>query len=193
MDSQLWTQATSARVREPGDRGNGVLVAQGEGEIADLAHLLEVDNDAEAFACMCTGDLEFVVHGPSTETLVLHLDGSLDQDGQRPLIRRAELVWWLISQRLVSPAGSRLDREFWGLAPNVEIVLLRQGLPEIVGRFARAHWSVRTRSRTAYEIVGEWAHLLLSISDDNCVLSGLVVPDRQTRLREVLAELELLP
>jgi hypothetical protein len=193
VDGPLWARATSVRVRERGAGDRGVRVARSKDEIAALAHLLEVDDDAEPLVCMCWGDLEFVVHGESTETLVLHLDGSLDQDGQRPLVRRAELVQWLASQHLVSAAGSRLDRALWRIAPNVDIVLPGLDLQEIADRFSRAYWSVRRVSTTEYEIRGEWAHLLLSARDADRVLSGVVVPDKLPRLREVLTELELRP
>ncbi|MCP3805170.1 hypothetical protein NLX83_38495 [Allokutzneria sp. A3M-2-11 16] len=182
-------------MRERGSGDKGVLVAQGKDEIAALAHLLEVDDTAEAFLCMCWGDLEFVVHGPSTETLVLHLDGSLAsrQGDQLPLVRSAELVQWLISRRFLSPTGSPLARAFWGLAPNVDFALSGPDLTQIAGRFARAYWSVRSVSPTSYEITGEWAHLAVSSRDNDYVLSGVAVPEKLPRLREVLVELNLLP
>ncbi|WP_156051340.1 hypothetical protein [Allokutzneria albata] len=180
---------SSVRARARGAGDKGMLVAQGKDEVASLAHLLEVDDDAEALLCMCWGDLEFVVHGAATEVLVLHLDGSLasGQHGQLPLVRREELVQWLVSRRLVSPAGSPLDSAFWGLAPNVDFVLPGSDPAQVAGKFARAFWTVRTVAPASYEIIGEWAHLLV----DDRGLSGVAVPGKLPRLREVLDELGL--
>lgn len=82
-------------------------------EIAELAALLEVDQAADPFACMCTGDVGFTVRGERGAVLgvlTLHIGGGVDWSrwsGQLPLLRAAELTEWLVVRGVVDPGCSR--------------------------------------------------------------------------------------
>lgn len=86
------------------------------GGIAELAGLLEVDQAAVPFICMCPGDVTFTVRGElgaELGVLTYHLDAGLDWsqwDGQLPLLRLDGLTTWLVGHGVIGP-GPRPEAE----------------------------------------------------------------------------------
>ncbi|MET9517976.1 hypothetical protein [Streptomyces sp. NPDC002994] len=102
----VWRRAHTVEVRGLG--ADSVAVVSDAGELAQLAGLLEVDFQADAFVCMCWGDVRFLVKDVAGQTiadLTLHAESGLDWDewgGQFPLLRGKELTHWLTKRGLCS-------------------------------------------------------------------------------------------
>ncbi|MFT2019770.1 hypothetical protein ACMA1D_28625 [Streptomyces sp. 796.1] len=94
-----WSQTRTVEIRRVG-AGSGHLVQQGD-ELAELTTLLAIDPAGSAFACMCWGEVEFVLRdaaGTGVALLRLHVDVGLDWHrwgGSLPLLHPAELLRWL--------------------------------------------------------------------------------------------------
>ncbi|MGW0905558.1 hypothetical protein [Streptomyces sp. NPDC002853] len=107
----LWARTT--RVEITGTMGEPELErdVRDPGELRELSRLLAVDLTADAFCCMCWGDLRFTLsdaRGRHVEQLTLHLSGSggdLDcgKDGQFPLVDADGLRDWLSARGLCQP------------------------------------------------------------------------------------------
>lgn len=110
--ASLWARTT--RVEITGTLGEPELRhdVRDLGELRELSRLLAVDLTADAFCCMCWGDLRFLLsdaRGGHVEQLTLHLgraSSGLDcgQDGQFPLVHAEDLRSWLAVRGLRQPA-----------------------------------------------------------------------------------------
>ncbi|GAA3148724.1 hypothetical protein ACFQ0X_10845 [Streptomyces rectiviolaceus] len=110
--TSLWARTT--RVEITGTPGEPELRydVRDAGELRELSGLLTVDLTADAFCCMCWGDLRFLLsdaRGRHVEQLTLHL-GSASSDldcgraGQFPLVHAEGLRNWLTVRGLRQPA-----------------------------------------------------------------------------------------
>ncbi|MEV6753295.1 hypothetical protein [Streptomyces sp. NPDC051214] len=107
----LWARTT--RVEITGTTGQPELEREvrDPDELRELSGLLAVDLTADAFCCMCWGDLRFTLsdaRGRQVGRLTLHLSGSggdleCGQDGQFPLLDAEGLRDWLTARGLAQP------------------------------------------------------------------------------------------
>ncbi|MEU6766941.1 hypothetical protein ABZ916_31120 [Streptomyces sp. NPDC046853] len=109
--ASLWARTT--RVEITGTTGGPDVRhdVRDPDELRELAALLAVDLTADAFCCMCWGDLRFLLSdagGRHVERLTLHLgpassDVEYGDDGQFPLVRSGDLRNWLAVRGLCQP------------------------------------------------------------------------------------------
>ncbi|MEV0526326.1 hypothetical protein AB0I66_23070 [Streptomyces sp. NPDC050439] len=107
----LW--ARTSRVEITGTMGQPELErdVRDPDELRELAGLLAVDLTADAFCCMCWGDLRFTLsdaRGKHVDQLTLHLgtsssDVAYGRNGQFPLVDSEGLRDWLSVRGLCQP------------------------------------------------------------------------------------------
>ncbi|MGW7082091.1 hypothetical protein ACWGH2_01115 [Streptomyces sp. NPDC054871] len=110
--TSLWERTTSVQIT--GTLGEPELRhdVSDPCELRELSTLLAINLSADAFCCMCWGDLRFLLsdaRGRHVEQLTLHLGSTgseleYGQDGQFPLVHAEALRNWLSVRGLCQPS-----------------------------------------------------------------------------------------